>query len=302
MARPDISEVEIRQAVAGALGSGDVALTAIAQGEDSQTYGVEAAGQSYVVRINRSDEGFRKDRYVHERFSSPRLPIPRVVAIGPIGDGLHFCLTERASGSTIEDQAPSEVSRLVEPLFAAWTELARCDIDDSSGYGWFDDNGTAFSESWRSYLRSEADGWEGLREGGAELTGRDPGDLLDLYRSLIDSCPEERGLVHGDFGSNNVMVAGDRVTAVLDWDHAMYGDPLFDVATARFWATWLDCMAQQIKLFDERLSHLPNYQERVLCYALYAGFHSFLEGGEHRDDVAARWCEARCRELAAARL
>jgi hypothetical protein len=82
----------------------------------------------------------------------------------------------------------------------------------------------------------------------------------------------------------------------------MYGDPLFDVGTARFWATWLDCMEQQIQFFDERLSHLPNYEERVLCYALYAGFHSYLEGDEYRDDDAARWCEARCRELTAGRL
>jgi hygromycin-B 4-O-kinase len=301
LARPDVSQDLIREEVARVLGA-SVVLTAVAQGEDSQTYGVDAAGQSYVVRINRSDEGFRKDRYAHERFSSARLPIPRVVAIGPIGDGLQFCISERARGSTLEDQASSEVSKLVDQLFTVWSELARCDIGDSSGYGWFDDNGTAFSESWRDYLRSEADGWDELRAESERLVGRDPGDLLELYRSLIESCPEERRLVHGDFGSNNVIVDGGRVTAVLDWDHAMYGDPLFDVGTARFWATWLDCMARQIEFFDGRLSNLPNYDDRVLCYALYAGFHSFLEGGEHRDDDAARWCEARCRELAGDRL
>jgi hygromycin-B 4-O-kinase len=302
MARPELPIELIVEAVRSELVARDVTLNPIAQGEDSLAFGVEADGGFYVVRVNRWQEGFLKDRYAHEQFASVSLPIPRVLSTGPIGEGLFYCISERATGSTLEDQAPSDVSQLVEGLFHAWTELARCDISNTSGYGWFDETGRAFAHSWREYLLSEAEGWEKLREEGQELVGRDPGDLLDLYRSLIDSCPEERVLVHGDFGSNNVMVSEGQITAVLDWDHAMYGDPLFDVATARFWATWLDCMAQQIDFFDARLSQLPNYEDRVLCYALYAGFHSFLEGGEHRDDDAARWCERRCRELTAGRL
>ncbi|HET9200602.1 MAG TPA: phosphotransferase [Dehalococcoidia bacterium] len=310
MPRPDLSEDVIAERVASVLGTDQLALAPIAQGEDSLALGVEAAGKSYVVRINRLDEGFRKERYVHRRFSSVKLPVPRVLEVGSIGEGLYFCVSERAPGETLQDQQPADVAALVGPLFEVWAELRRCDVSDTSGFGWFDDRGKAYSSSWQDYLRAEADGWEENREQGKQLVGRDPGDLLELYRLLIDSCPEERKLVHGDFGSNNVVVDQGRVTAVLDWDHAMYGDPLFDVATARFWATWLECMAQQTQVFDERLSHLPNYEDRVLCYALYTGFHMFLEGGEHRlmeggapiaDDIV-RWAETRCREVAAGRL
>jgi aminoglycoside phosphotransferase (APT) family kinase protein len=40
---------------------------------------------------------------------------------------------------------------------------------------------------------------------------------------------EDRVLVHGDFGFHNLLVARDRVTAVLDWELATIGDPLVDL-------------------------------------------------------------------------
>ena len=40
----------------------------------------------------------------------------------------------------------------------------------------------------------------------------------------------ERRLIHGDFGSANVIADGASITAVIDWDLAAVGDPLYDVA------------------------------------------------------------------------
>jgi Ser/Thr protein kinase RdoA (MazF antagonist) len=44
-----------------------------------------------------------------------------------------------------------------------------------------------------------------------------------------------RVLVHGDFGPNNVLLAGSAVVAVLDWEFAHLGDPVEDLA----WCEWL---------------------------------------------------------------
>jgi len=42
--------------------------------------------------------------------------------------------------------------------------------------------------------------------------------------------PERRVLVHGDFRMGNLVVDGDRLTGVLDWEMAGSGDPMADLA------------------------------------------------------------------------
>lgn len=42
-----------------------------------------------------------------------------------------------------------------------------------------------------------------------------------------------RGLVHGDYGLHNLLVADGRINAVLDWEFAHIGDPREDLAYAR---------------------------------------------------------------------
>lgn len=49
-------------------------------------------------------------------------------------------------------------------------------------------------------------------------------------RAHAPPAPQRVALVHGDYRSGNVLVAGDRLLAVLDWEMAHAGDPLYDLA------------------------------------------------------------------------
>jgi aminoglycoside phosphotransferase (APT) family kinase protein len=52
-------------------------------------------------------------------------------------------------------------------------------------------------------------------------------------RSLLQiSVPS---LLHGDLANHNVTADGSRITAVLDWEDCLSGDPVFDIA---YWATF----------------------------------------------------------------
>lgn len=57
-------------------------------------------------------------------------------------------------------------------------------------------------------------------------------DLEIALDWLADRAPRSRGtvLVHADFKPGNVLLDGDRVVALLDWELAHLGDPLEDVA------------------------------------------------------------------------
>ena len=90
-----------------------------------------------------------------------------------------------------------------------------------------------------------ATGYEplGLREIGAReelaaleerhrLTGHDRPVFELALRWLGDNLPEERTrvLLHGDFRNGNLMVGPEGIRAVLDWELAHVGPPVYDLA------------------------------------------------------------------------
>ena len=59
--------------------------------------------------------------------------------------------------------------------------------------------------------------------------------LLDRLRQFIDNHTAEyqaldaqRSFVHGDFNPGNILVDGDRVVGILDWEYSMSGSPMID--------------------------------------------------------------------------
>jgi aminoglycoside phosphotransferase (APT) family kinase protein len=56
--------------------------------------------------------------------------------------------------------------------------------------------------------------------------------LADLIGWLEANAPEAQHvtLVHGAYRTGNLLIAEDRITAVLDWELEVLGDPMYDVA------------------------------------------------------------------------
>ena len=52
----------------------------------------------------------------------------------------------------------------------------------------------------------------------------------------LDPVPHR--LVHADFAGHNILWQKDRVSGVIDWDHATIGDPTWDIAAAGNWYGW----------------------------------------------------------------
>jgi aminoglycoside phosphotransferase (APT) family kinase protein len=60
-----------------------------------------------------------------------------------------------------------------------------------------------------------------------------PADLVARNRRLAETVfrPWTPVFIHGDLQVDHVFVAGDEVTAIIDWSEASRGDALFDLAT-----------------------------------------------------------------------
>lgn len=239
-----------------------VTIKRMSEGQESEAFQVTSEGRQFALRINSRIDGFLKDKLAHDRFSSSWLPIPRVVQLGRHDDRHAYCLSELVPGYTLQDAHHTTLSQL-----APMVDDIHQRISDSAvlgmGFGPFDADGRAPFASWREYLESDLPLFSALcAETGSSLIQL----AIDTYSHLVQFCPEERRLVHGDFGANNVLTDGTHITGVIDWEDALYGDPLFDVAIAFVWSFHLVCMDVQRNYWQCVLSGSESFQERILCY------------------------------------
>ena len=287
----------LRDAITQALGAPSP-LTAIAGGDESAAYGFDCDGQAFIARVSASARGFRKDRLIQQRHGGV-LPIPVIRAIVPLGQAEWLCISERAEGTTLQDTEAADVARACAGVAAVLRDIGSIDMADAGGFGWLDQAGRAQMPSWRHFLGAVADpvhyDWARIADRGP---ADKPGALLARLQELAAPCPEKACLVHGDFGSSNVLCADGNVTAVIDWSEALVGDPLYDVANLVFWRGWLDCMEQQAQFYEQYAPAALGDPDVLDCYMLRIGLQRLFEAVREGDRKVADWLLARCVAIA----
>ncbi|MGJ8673795.1 phosphotransferase family protein [Rubritalea sp.] len=83
-------------------------------------------------------------------------------------------------------------------------------------------------------------------------------DLVERHLDLLHSFDASHNLVHGDFRPDNILVSGDSITGVLDWEFAHSGCSYMDIGNL--------------------LRHIPSEWEQDLAWGLQS------EGFELPDD------------------
>jgi hygromycin-B 4-O-kinase len=282
-------------------------VSPIGHGEWSRAFAFRRGGSQYIVRFSALDEDFRKDR-IASRYSSRDLPIPAVIEIGQTCGG-YFAISERASGGYLDDLEGGEMRRTLPALFAALDAAQSVDVSSSTGYGGWGADGNAPHHSWRVALLAIADDRPGERTYGwrerlsASPTGSGPFDqaLARLDGLLLDT-PQARHLIHSDLLNFNVLVADGRISAVIDWGCAMYGDFLYDLAWFEFWSPWypawrgIDFRAEAARHFAEIGLAVPQLDERLTGCQIHIGlaaqaYNAYKERWDALEETAHRTLE-----------
>jgi hygromycin-B 4-O-kinase len=280
-------------------------------GGTARVYELEHAGKPLILRLSALSESFAKDAYAAAHFAAPGLPIPSVLAWGQAAEGVWFALTRRAPGAPLNALPPERQHQLAPAVLAALDQIHAIDIATTSGYGHWDPAGLAAWPSWAAFLQSVVDeaeegpfqGWTRMfADGRLDQAGFTT--IYDVMVSLSAEAPEERALVHGDAGFDNLLADAQGITAVLDWANAMYGDPLYDLAWLSFWPSPVDWLqlwrARPGARWDGAL------ERRVLCcwcYSTLIAMRFFAFSGQPhvgswvRDQMFARLADARTRGL-----
>jgi len=100
----------------------------------------------------------------------------------------------------------------------------------------------------------------------------EPHPVFELaFRTLGTDRPAARtALVHGDFRMGNLMVDGDRVSGVLDWELTHLGDPVEDLG-------WLCVPAWRFSRPDLPAAGLGTREQLLAAYARHSGTSTTLE-------------------------
>jgi Ser/Thr protein kinase RdoA (MazF antagonist) len=211
-----------------------------------------ADGRRVVVRVHARAEHARDlalgvDAWAMARLRQaglPWLPVYRV-DVSRRDHSFEYEILGEAEGTELAAFYPDE-PRLSILLGRLGRFLGRLHEISLPGYGWIDvdpdavDPATAPArgvfDSWPAFVATNLD---------AHVEGCVRIGVLEAQegRRIVASFAERAGLfeiptgalLHGDLSGRNVFTDGAEITAVIDWEDCLAGDPVFDLA---FWATF----------------------------------------------------------------
>jgi hygromycin-B 4-O-kinase len=271
-------------------------------GQVARTWAFSVDANSYILRINRQlGANVGKEMSLAQLLSGTGIPVPEVLFHGRAGS-LHYSITRRMPGTPASDLAGEAADGLAPSLLDMLAAIHSVDTSGTAGFGPAGNDSNGLFPSWAAWLVSVRDeepewdffgAWHELFD--TTFLERPVFDAASSrMEDLLPSCPEDRTLIHGNFGFGNVLVQDGRLTAMLDWQEAGYGDALYDIA-------WLDFWDPEAKWPDRAMAHSRGYwmnaadrSDRIECYQLRIGLNAMRFFAKKHDEGAYRWV---CRRI-----
>jgi hygromycin-B 4-O-kinase len=305
MARPEVSRAALHALLAAEMPAPIGEVQELTGGNVGRAFGFRSGDGAFVIRFNwRTLGGFGKEKLIERLLSRTAAPFPHLVKTGRL-QALDWAISVRLPGRGFEIDSASLMAMLPS-LFATMDAIHTANLRGTEGYGGFDAAGAGHDPSWRQHVLSvREDGpeggyfptWESLFA--TTILERDTIDaLMRTVEATLPFCPEDRQLVHGDFGFDNVLVEDGQVTGVIDWLNARFGDGLYDVAWLDFWPDPPLRIGEIYVAWKESLgATVPHASERIRCYKAMIAADSlrFFAHGDQPD--AYRWLRNRITHL-----
>lgn len=205
--------------------SGGLANTNIRLRTDGET--------DYVLRLHQRDPASADREALLFPMAGMVVPVPVMVAHGKPGDILahRWSVLRYMPGEPMDAlAAPGRHAELASAMHHAGTLLAK--LQALGPMLWPFPPTVPSLELTPAVFTDWLDAALGPRAAGPHLprplTGR-VRRFADAWTHALASVASERALVHCDYNGANLLVAGGRVTAVLDWEFAMSGTSLWDI-------------------------------------------------------------------------
>lgn len=228
----------------------------LSSGASRETWMLGVTGRKdLVAQLDRSGEGMIErppQEPLLRAAADAGVPVPAVVAFGTDDPvlGPSWTVVEAIPGQTdpaaIVAAEGTDAERIVESIAAALAAVHRMPADEG--------------------LAPAIEDPVAMLRGMHEALGQ-PHPVFELaFRELERTRPAStrRGLVHGDYRLGNLMVDGDAVSGVLDWELTHLGDPAEDLG-------WLCVRAWRFGRPDRPAAGLGSREELLAAYERHSG-------------------------------
>lgn len=213
---------------------GEVSFSLIVGGHSNLTFKCEdEAGNSYVLRrpplgqvLESAHDMGREHKIIHAlRDSDVPVPVTYGLCRDSHVNGADFYVMDYVDGLVLND---SVASALVQDSDRRAIGLHVINILCNLHSLNIDAVGLGDLGRKEAYLTRQLKRW--TRQWEASKTHEVP-EMEESCRILTETMPEQIGatIVHGDYRLGNMIVRGDKVEAILDWELCTLGDPLADV-------------------------------------------------------------------------
>jgi hygromycin-B 4-O-kinase len=278
--KPTIEQETILTLLNKQFGKAISSLEPIQTGHMSRSYSFTADGKDYILRFNPSSESFEKDAYAYNHYASTSIPIPRIVTIGRV-EKLAYAISERLPGTMLNFMSDAEYRKVIPSILEVLDAIHHVDVSNQPHYGYVNAKGIGQSASWRQRIVSIYEEnpedfyghWHTLFQN--SFLERSVFDsVYQKMLGLLDYCPEERYLLHGDYGFDNVLAHEGKITAVLDWALSQYGDFLYDTAYLHYFSYQYGFLELFREFYANKNRSIPFYDERMMCYTCFIGLNA----------------------------
>lgn len=202
-------------------------------GRSNLTYLINDGHREYVLRrpplghVLATAHDMTREHRVLTALAGTTVPVPRTLLLGtdPEVLGAPFYLMEKVDGTVY--RTPAQTAELTA---GQRTQLSRTLVDTLAALHRVDPAAVGLADFGHpdGFLARQVRRWSKQL---AASRSRDLPGVDHLAERLASSVPASSPatIVHGDYRLDNLLVRGDRIEAVLDWEMSTLGDPLTDL-------------------------------------------------------------------------
>jgi len=198
----------------------------------NSTYAV-TANKQYVLRVAAKERrsGFQREAFAFAQWKKEHVPVPNVYVVDTTKKLLpaHYSITKKKPGEHLDTFLHHHKAHERSLLTELGTIIKKMHRVKTQGY-WFIEGGHGYREHWLRPLEENFHANIAYAKKHKLLTPREATifDRFFINHKKAFTC-HNPVLVHRDLRFENILTNGKKITAILDAEWCMSGDPLFEL-------------------------------------------------------------------------